>query len=193
LARTCWPRWRAEGPGGDLARDDRVMTRGSRTNDFAKPGCEGITELCCSGGSIHSHPRHAGLFASEAPDREGAARDHERSCCQTSDAPNTSGRSREPVRTIHSTPSTSIRLSRPDGPRLRSSPMMCGAISDHAVSLNTRRCRTPNAASVPRDSLDHILTPRRNPESPQYLNSHAIVLADTCFRHTSCLTFVHRT
>jgi hypothetical protein len=29
------------------------------------------------------------------------------------------------------------RLSRPDVPRLRSSPMTCGAIRDHAVSLNT--------------------------------------------------------
>lgn len=41
-------------------------------------------------------------------------------------SPNTSGRSRqgEPVRTIQSTASTNMRLSRPDEPRVRSSPMM---------------------------------------------------------------------
>lgn len=43
--------------------------------------------------------------------------------------PNTSGKSRqgEPVRTIQSTASTNMRLSGPDEPRVRSSPMMCGA------------------------------------------------------------------
>ena len=48
--------------------------------------------------------------------------------------PNTSGRSRqgEPVRTIHSTPSTNKRLSRPDEPRVCSFPMICCAIQDAA-------------------------------------------------------------
>jgi hypothetical protein len=48
-------------------------------------------------------------------------------------SPNTSGRSRqgEPVRTIQSTPSTNIRLSRPEVQRLRSSSMMCADIRAH--------------------------------------------------------------
>ena len=37
----------------------------------------------------------------------------------------------EPVRTIHSTASTNSRLSRPEEPRVRSSPMMCGDILAH--------------------------------------------------------------
>ena len=47
--------------------------------------------------------------------------------------PNTSGRSRqgEPVLTIHSTASTNIRLSRPDEPRVRSSPVTCRDILSH--------------------------------------------------------------
>jgi hypothetical protein len=44
-----------------------------------------------------------------------------------------SGRSRhgEPVRTIHKTASTNIRLSRPDEPRVRLSPMMWADIRSH--------------------------------------------------------------
>lgn len=37
----------------------------------------------------------------------------------------------DPVRTIHSAASTNIRLSRPDEPRVRSSPMMCRDIRSH--------------------------------------------------------------
>src|SRR5690606_32472972 len=48
-------------------------------------------------------------------------------------SPNTSGRSRqgEPVRTIHNTASTTMRLSRPDDPRVRSSPIICCDIRSH--------------------------------------------------------------
>src|SRR6202034_663480 len=56
-------------------------------------------------------------------------------------SPNASGRSRqgEPVRTIHSTPSTNIRLSRPVEPFWSGRPMINGAIRSHAASLKTNR------------------------------------------------------
>jgi hypothetical protein len=52
-------------------------------------------------------------------------------------SPNASGRSRqeEPVRTIHSTPSTNIRLSRPVEPFWSGRPIISGAIRSHAASL----------------------------------------------------------
>src|ERR1700688_1839390 len=64
-------------------------------------------------------------------------------------SPNFSGRSRqgEPVRTIHSTPSTNIRLSRPVEPFWSGRPMISGAIRAHAASLNTNRSITPKTAS----------------------------------------------
>lgn len=81
-------------------------------------------------------------------------------------SPKTSGKSRQgdPVRTIHSTPSTKMRLSRPELPRLRSSPMMCGAIRAQAISLNTSRSRTPKVTSLPRNYLESPFRPRRNPQ-----------------------------
>ena len=56
-------------------------------------------------------------------------------------APNASGRSGqgEPVRTIHKTPSTNMRLSRPVEPRWSGLPMMSGAISSHCAALKTNR------------------------------------------------------
>ena len=56
--------------------------------------------------------------------------------------PNASGRSRqgEPVRTIHRTPSTNIRLSRPVEPFWSGRPMISGAIRSHAASLKTKGC-----------------------------------------------------
>src|ERR1700727_2506801 len=64
-------------------------------------------------------------------------------------SPNASGRSRqgEPVRTIHSTPSTNIRLSRPAEPFWSGRPMISGAIRFHAASLKTSRPITPKTAS----------------------------------------------
>ena len=64
-------------------------------------------------------------------------------------SPNVSGRSRhgEPVRTIQSTPSTNILLSRPVEPFWSGRPMISGAIRSHAASLKTNRSITPKAAS----------------------------------------------
>src|SRR6187431_887441 len=64
-------------------------------------------------------------------------------------SPNASGRSRqgEPVRTIHNTPSTNIRLSRPVEPFWSGRPMISGAIRSHAASLKTKRSFTPKTAS----------------------------------------------
>jgi hypothetical protein len=64
-------------------------------------------------------------------------------------SPNASGRSRqgEPVRTIQSTPSTNIRLSRPVEPFWSGRPMISGAMRSQAASLNTKRSITPKAAS----------------------------------------------
>src|SRR5271156_980448 len=72
-------------------------------------------------------------------------------------SPNASGRSRqgEPVRTIHSTPSTNIRLSRPVEPFWSGRPMISGAIRSHAASLKTNRSITPKAAS-PKAALNLI-------------------------------------
>ena len=63
--------------------------------------------------------------------------------------PNPSGRSRQgaPVRTIQRTASTNSRLSRPELPRVRWSPMMCGAIRAHASSFRIRRSNIPIATS----------------------------------------------
>src|SRR3981189_1016687 len=54
-------------------------------------------------------------------------------------SPNVSGRSRqgEPVRTIHSTPSTNIRLSRPVEPLWSGRPMISGDIRSPAAALKT--------------------------------------------------------
>src|SRR5665811_33998 len=59
-------------------------------------------------------------------------------------SPNASGRSRqgEPVRTIQSTPSTNIRLSRPVEPFWSGRPIISGAIRSHAASLKTKRSIT---------------------------------------------------
>jgi hypothetical protein len=64
-------------------------------------------------------------------------------------SPNTSGRSRQgdPVRTIHNTPSTNLRLFRPALLGLRSSPMIGGAIRAHITSLSTKRFKTANTTS----------------------------------------------
>jgi hypothetical protein len=64
-------------------------------------------------------------------------------------SPNASGRLRqgEPVRTIQSTPSTNILLSRPVEPFWSGRPMISGAIRSQASSLNTNRSITPKAAS----------------------------------------------
>ena len=55
--------------------------------------------------------------------------------------PKTSGGSRQgkPARTIHNTASMNIRLSRPDEPRVRSSPMMCCDIRAHCSSPKISR------------------------------------------------------
>jgi hypothetical protein len=67
----------------------------------------------------------------------------------TVQSPNVSGRSRhgEPVRTIQSTPSTNILLSRPVEPFWPGRPMISGAIRCHAASHKTNRSITPKAAS----------------------------------------------
>src|ERR1700691_5996515 len=71
-------------------------------------------------------------------------------------SPNASGRSRqgEPVRTIHKTPSTNIRLSRPVEPFWSGRPMISGAIRSQAASLKTKRSITPKAAST-KAALNH--------------------------------------
>src|SRR3990170_3471353 len=63
-------------------------------------------------------------------------------------SPNASGRSRQgdPVRTIHSTPSTNIRLFRPVEPFWSGRPMISGAIRSHAASLKAKRSITPKTA-----------------------------------------------
>ena len=64
-------------------------------------------------------------------------------------SPNASGRSRhgEPVRTIHNTPSTNIRLSRPVEPRWSGRPMIKPEIRSHCASLRTSRSITPKTSS----------------------------------------------
>ncbi|MGY3387447.1 transposase InsO family protein [Bradyrhizobium sp. USDA 3311] len=64
-------------------------------------------------------------------------------------SPNASGRSRqgEPVRTIHNTPSTNMRLSRPVEPRWSGRPMIKQEIRSHCASLRTSRSVTPKASS----------------------------------------------
>jgi hypothetical protein len=59
------------------------------------------------------------------------------------------GRSRqgEPVRTVQSTPSTSIQLSRPVEPFWSGRPMISGAIRAHCSSVSTTPPTTPNTAS----------------------------------------------
>src|ERR1700729_3831114 len=74
-------------------------------------------------------------------------------------SPNACGRSRqgEPVRTIHSTPSTNIRLSRPVDPFWSGRPMISGAIRSHAASLKTNRSITPKTASwIPERSATRL-------------------------------------
>jgi hypothetical protein len=53
----------------------------------------------------------------------------------------------DPVRTIHSTPSTNIWLVRPVAPFLWGRPMISGAIRSQAAALSTIRSKTPMAAS----------------------------------------------
>ena len=74
-------------------------------------------------------------------------------------SPNASGRScqGEPVRTIHSTPSTNIRLSRPVEPFWSGRPIISGAIRSQAASLKTKRSFTPKTAS-PKAVLNLICT-----------------------------------
>src|ERR1700690_3581527 len=71
-------------------------------------------------------------------------------------SPNASGRSRqgEPVRTIQSTPSTNIRLSRRVEPFWSGGPIISGAIRSQATSLKTKRSITPKAAST-KAALNH--------------------------------------
>src|SRR5712671_6494055 len=73
-------------------------------------------------------------------------------------SPNASGRSRqgEPVRTIHSTPSTNIRLSRPVEPFWSGRPMIRGAIRSHAASLKTKRFHHTQDC-LPKSSLESDL------------------------------------
>src|SRR5271155_3798589 len=75
-------------------------------------------------------------------------------------SPNTSGRSRqgEPVRTIHRTPSTNIRLLRPVEPFWSGRPMISPDIRSHAASLSTSRSITPKTASQ-KAVLNHDLPP----------------------------------
>src|SRR5450631_4756747 len=72
-------------------------------------------------------------------------------------SPNASGRSRqgEPVRTIQSTPSTNIRLSRPVEPFWSGRPIIRGAIRSQATSLKTKQTLTPKADS-PNEALNLI-------------------------------------
>src|SRR5271157_4327724 len=71
-------------------------------------------------------------------------------------SPNTSGRSRqgEPVRTIHNTPSTNIRLSRPVEPFWSGRPIIKPDIRAQSESLNTNRSITPKTDS-PKTVLNH--------------------------------------
>src|SRR4051812_3953276 len=71
-------------------------------------------------------------------------------------SPNIPGRSRhaEPVRTIHSTPSTNIRLSRPVEPFWSGRPMIKPDIRSQSESFNTNRSITPKTAS-PKAVLNH--------------------------------------
>ncbi|CUX14259.1 hypothetical protein AGR4C_Cc150055 [Agrobacterium tumefaciens str. Kerr 14] len=89
-------------------------------------------------------------------------------------SPNTSGRSRqgEPVRTIHRTASTNMRLSRPEDPRVRSSPIMYRDIRAHWSSRRIKRSRTPMTAS--KDSLESHRQPLGNPKSPHFLEGTII-------------------
>ena len=64
-------------------------------------------------------------------------------------SPNGSGRSRQgaPVRTIHKTPSTNMRSSRPVEPFWSGRPMIDGATRFQATSLKINRSIVPEAAS----------------------------------------------
>src|ERR1700722_19696517 len=86
-------------------------------------------------------------------------------------SPNASGRSRqgEPVRTIHSTPSTNIRLSRPVEPFWSGRPVISGAIRSHAASLKTNSPSHPRRP--PKSSLVSDLLLKGNPNSPHHLGS----------------------
>src|SRR3954470_3752722 len=85
-------------------------------------------------------------------------------------SPNTSGRSRqgEPVRTIQSTPSTNIRLSRPVEPFWSGRPMIRPEIRSQSASSNTKRSITPKTAS-PKAVLNHTSPKPGIPKSPQLL------------------------
>src|SRR6185312_15548158 len=82
-------------------------------------------------------------------------------------SPKASGRSRhgEPVRTIHSTPSTNMRLSRPVEPFWSGRPMISGAIRSHATSLKTKRSKTPKAKPPQRQPSITPMTVRESLES----------------------------
>ena len=71
--------------------------------------------------------------------------------------PNASGRSRQgaPVRTIHSTAPTNMRLSRPGEPRLRSSPVTRAAMRSHGAPLRIGRSRTP-VQRLQKAALNHL-------------------------------------
>lgn len=79
-------------------------------------------------------------------------------------SPNASGRSRqgEPVRTIHRTPSTNMRLLRPVEPRWSGRPMISPEILPHCSSLKTNRSMIPKAASQ-KTALNHASTDLRIP------------------------------
>ena len=59
------------------------------------------------------------------------------------------------MRTIQSTPSTNILLSRPVEPFWSGRPIIRGAIRSQATSLKTKRSITPKAAS-PKEALNLI-------------------------------------
>ena len=85
----------------------------------------------------------------------------------------------EPVRTIHSTPSTHIRLSRPVDPVWSGRPMISGAIHPTAASLKTNRSiTTPKTASV--RSLQSDLLLKGNPKSPHNLDALLLGLRVSC-------------
>jgi hypothetical protein len=78
-------------------------------------------------------------------------------------SPNTPGRSRHgaPVRTIHSTPSKNMRLSRPVEPFWSGIPMIRGAIRSHchrSIPVGSSRPKLP-----PKDSFESQINPTGNP------------------------------
>src|SRR3981081_3723955 len=94
-------------------------------------------------------------------------------------SPNASGRSRqgEPVRTIHSTPSTNIRLSRPIEPFWSGRPMISGQplprrVAQHQTVHYTQDC-------TPKGSLESCFQLNVNPWSPHHLVHCSVPMSRT--------------